>query len=290
MVRTLGELHSRNGDVLLKMWQVSVEPGKRVLQRHNHMQFEIVLVNSGSGKYTTNDGVKDMEPGDMFVFASNEFHCITEVGETGLVITNLHFEPRYLLADGVDSFSQSNQNFCFAHAKNFGNKILKEDAGILRDLFCEVQNELTGKAAEYPVSVRALLNLMAVRLIRNHGYSSEQAMATPQLLGVLQAMSFIDAHLEETLTLSDISAAAGVSPNYFSTLFKRICHIALWDYITAKRVEKAIRLICGDFSMTMLEIALSCGFNNTANFNKAFRKQTGMTPTDFRNAEDPFLH
>lgn len=290
MVHTLGELTSRTGEVLLKMWQVRVVPGKRVLQRHSHTQFEIVLVNCGRGSYTTTAGVKVMEPGDMFIFASNEFHCITEVGGDGLEITNLHFEPRYLLMEGADSLSQANQNFCFAHAKSFGNRIPKDECGLLREMFCELQQEMTAKRPEYPVSVRALLNLMAVRLIREHGYSAEQSGSMPQLSGILKAMDYIDSHLVEPLTLQEISTAAGISPNYFSTLFKRLCHVTLWDYITAKRVEKAIHLICGDSGMTMLEIALTCGFNNTANFNKAFRKQTGMTPTCFRNTEDPFLH
>lgn len=40
---------------------------------------------------------------------------------------------------------------------------------------------------------------------------------------------------------------------------------------------------------TMLDIALACGFNNTANFNKAFLKLTGMTPSDYKKAEDILL-
>ena len=290
MVHMLGELTSRTGEVLVKMWRVQVEPGKRILQRHSHTQFEIMLVNSGSGCYTTTSGVKTMEPGDMFVFTSHEFHCITEVGNQGLEITNLHFEPRYLLADGADFLSQANQNFCFVHAKSFENRIPGENCGMLRELFLQIQQELTEKRQEYPVYIRAMLNLLAVRLIREHGYSAEQTDGMPQLPGILKAMSYIDAHLAESLTLQEISSAAGVSPNYFSTLFKRLCHVTLWDYITAKRIEKAISLICGDSGLTMLEIALTCGFNNTANFNKAFRKQTGMTPTCFRNTEDPLLH
>ena len=290
MVHMLGVLTSRTGEELVKMWRVQVEPGKRILQRHSHTQFEIVLVNRGSGSYTTVSGVKPMLPGDMFVFSSHEFHCITEVGDQGLEITNLHFEPRFLMTETQDSFSQVHQNFCFVHAKSFSNRILQESCGMLRELFLQIRQEILEKQREYPVSVRAMLCLMAIQLIRNFGYAAEQSDGMPQLAGILEAMSYIDEHLTEPMTLQQIAAVAGVSPNYFSTLFKRLCHVSLWDYITAKRIEKAIELIRSDSGMTMLEIALSCGFNNTANFNKAFRKQTGMTPTDFRNVEDPFLH
>ena len=40
----------------------------------------------------------------------------------------------------------------------------------------------------------------------------------------------------------------------------------------------------------MINIASECGFNNTANFNKAFKKFTGMTPTEYRESGDIFIH
>jgi AraC-like DNA-binding protein len=192
--------------------------------------------------------------------------------------------------DGQDSLGQIHQNFCFAHAKSFNNRISAEFCGVIRELFLQIRQEILDKQPEYPVSVRALLCMIAVRLIRSFGYAAEQAEGLPQLAGILLAMAYIDEHLTEQVTLQQIASVAGVSPNYFSTLFKRLCHVSLWDYITAKRIEKAIGLIRSESDMTMLEIASCCGFNNTANFNKAFRKQTGMTPTCFRNTEEPLLH
>lgn len=286
MVHTIGNLTARSGDVLLKMWQVQVEPGKRPLQRHSHTQFELVMVNSGSGSYTTQTGIKPMLPGDFFVFASNEIHCITDVGEDGLRITNLHFEPRYLLSESGDAFSERNANFCFAHGESFQNRIPAEKTAVLERLFRGIEQGIREKPAEYPLEIRSLLNLLIVEIIRHHGYAAERQTGLPQLPGILKAMAFIDAHLEEPLSLSDIAAVAGISPNYFSALFRRICNVTLWDYITAKRVEKAIRMICEETDRTMLEIALACGFNNTANFNKAFKKQTGMTPSRYRSAGD----
>ncbi len=285
MIQPIGSLFSRAGEELLKMWQVQVEPGRRLLQCHSHTRFEIVLVESGGGDYTTDCGVLPMEPGDVFVFASNEFHCITDVKPEGLVITNLHFEPRYILTDAGETLGKSNINFCFGHQKGFENRL--PDSRELAGLMMDIRRELTEQGAEYALAVRSLLNLFIVRLLRHHGYEAEQHGA-PQLSGILRAMGYIDEHLGEAMRLEDISAAAGMSPNYFSTLFKRLCRVTLWDYIIARRVEKAIRLICADSGQTMLEIALACGFNNTANFNKAFRKQTGLTPTHYRTADDWF--
>lgn len=105
---------------------------------------------------------------------------------------------------------------------------------------------------------------------------------TPAGRVLLRAMAYIDEQFCTAVSLSDI-AAAGLTPTYFSALFKQLNGTSLWEYITVKRVEKAASLISlPAFDGTMLSVASLCGFNNTANFNKAFKKVTGMTPTDFR--------
>jgi len=124
--------------------------------------------------------------------------------------------------------------------------------------------------------------LMLIDLIRTHGYAAATKQAA-QLGSMLRAMAYIDEQFCTAVSLSDIAAAAGLTPTYFSTLFKQLNGTSLWEYITVKRVEKAASLISSPaFDGTMLSVASLCGFNNTANFNKAFKKVTGMTPTDFR--------
>ena len=96
MQKPIGQLLLGSGDPLLKMWDVDVELRNRPFVKHSHSRFEFTVVVSGSGEYTTERTVYPMEPGDVFVYSSNEVHCITKVGPEGLYMSNLHFEPRYL--------------------------------------------------------------------------------------------------------------------------------------------------------------------------------------------------
>ena len=99
---------------------------------------------------------------------------------------------------------------------------------------------------------------------------------------------YIDLHLNEDLSLQTLSNTAGLSPNYFSHVFKELHGISLWDYIHAKRIEKATSLIRStECEMSMLDVALECGFNNTVHFNKVFKKVTGITPRELR--KNPYL-
>ena len=97
------------------------------------------------------------------------------------------------------------------------------------------------------------------------------------------SLEYIHKNLTTELRLCDIADVAGMSASYFSNVFKTVMGITLWDYITEKRIDIAMRLLDKNAEYTMLEIALDSGFNNTANFNKAFKKHTGLTPLEFRN-------
>ena len=55
--------------------------------------------------------------------------------------------------------------------------------------------------------------------------------------------------------------------------------VSPWEYITIKRVEKAIELL-RTTNLTKLDIAQRCGFSSSSNFYKAFSKVTGKTPSE----------
>ncbi len=283
MIRNIGSITSSDGTSLLKMWSVSVPSGNRVLQRHGHICFEITLVERGSGVYTVGEKDYRMEKGDIFIFASNEQHCITEVSSKGLEIINLHFEPRYLWGYSADSLSEESINLCFSHNKDFENRIKESDASELKKIFHKIKAEFEQQNKEYKLTVKSLLNLFLIRLIRDFDYSEQSTpLRRDRLHSIRRVINYIDNHLCEDLSLISLSDIAGMTPNYFSSLFHNVSGITLWDYINSKRIDKAIRLL-NEKDITILEIAVSCGFNNTANFNKAFKKVTGMTPTQYRS-------
>lgn len=266
------------------MWASSPAPAKRPLQRHSHTAFEITAVLSGGGTYETKKGSVEFKEGDVFVFSSNETHYITEVCEQGLTILNLHFEPRYLWGKSYDS--PLNLNFCFVHSDDFSVHIKAQDGKEIFDAMHCIKQEFETKQGEYILAIRTYVMSMLISLIRKHKYVDQSDIEVAKNRDIVRTIEYIDMHLDSPLTLEELSRVAGNSPTYFSGLFKKSCGITLWDYITARRVEKAVSLLCeANEKLTVLDIATRCGFNNTANFNKAFRKHTGMTPKQMRAGE-----
>lgn len=281
MTEPIGELFYKEKISMLKMWKVNVPPGKRKPYRHFHTRFEISVITRGSGVYLTEKESYALSVGDVMVFPSNEIHTISDVGEEGLCFINLQFEPVFIQGKSYDSLTEEHLNFCFARSPGFKNRIPAADAGRLRELLFLMEDELGTGKSEYQLAAKSFLNLIIIELLRNHGYSEGRADTT-RVKDVVRVMKYIDTHIDEGLTLTGLSALAGMTPNYFSSLFKKLNGLSLWEYITSRRIEQAIRLISTEKELTLLEIALRCGYNNTANFNKAFKKQTGVTPSFLR--------
>ena len=101
---------------------------------------------------------------------------------------------------------------------------------------------------------------------------------------VARAKRYVQAHLEEELTLGDVAAAAGTSPFHFSRIFHALTGETIFHYRTRWRVRAAARRLHRDpqGTVAITAIALEVGFQTASSLNKAFRAAVGTTPRDFR--------
>ena len=97
----------------------------------------------------------------------------------------------------------------------------------------------------------------------------------------LALLVYIQAHLDEDLSLEVLSAKASLSPAHFQRTFQAFVGETPKNYVTRLRLERAaFRLLIHD--VTVLDIALDCGFQNHETFTRAFGRRFGMPPTSYR--------
>ena len=97
---------------------------------------------------------------------------------------------------------------------------------------------------------------------------------------ISNVQKYIDNHLEDRLTLNDVAAVFGLTPNYLSALFKKSCSIGFTEYITQKKISRAkVLLLEQDYKI--YEVADRLGFESAFYFSKVFKKVEGVSPRDY---------
>ena len=92
-------------------------------------------------------------------------------------------------------------------------------------------------------------------------------------------LSYINQHIEEPLSLEQLSSHFFLSSSYLCRLFKSATGTTINKYITAKRISHAKELLAEGY--TVSEASVKCGFNDYSNFFKAFTKATKVSPKKY---------
>ena len=103
-----------------------------------------------------------------------------------------------------------------------------------------------------------------------------------------KVVAYINNHLDETLDLKKLANEAAVSDFHFHRIFKALKGEAIGGYITRLRLEATARLLRYT-ALTIEEIAFNIGYETPASLSKAFKKQYGISPTEYRTNKDTYI-
>jgi AraC family transcriptional regulator len=110
---------------------------------------------------------------------------------------------------------------------------------------------------------------LAVHLLKHY-----RARANPQLARVT---AYIEAHLDEELSIARLAAVAGISASHLKTLFRRSTGLPIHRYIVQRRVERAKALLARG-ALPASQIALEAGFAHQSHMARWMRRALGVTP------------
>lgn len=134
--------------------------------------------------------------------------------------------------------------------------------------------------------VESLANVLAVNLLREYSTASSRMAVHRGGLSdrnILQISEYVHEHLDQEIRLGDLAQVAGISQFHFSRLFKQSLGLSPHQYLLQQRVERAKQLLKSS-QLSIVEIALECGFNSQSHLGKAFRELTGVTPRAYRKS------
>ncbi len=105
---------------------------------------------------------------------------------------------------------------------------------------------------------------------------------TKRLLGLMEAGR---PYLDSSLNMDSLSEAVGIQRHYISQILNIELERSFYDFVNQYRIREAKDILTdpGKRDLNILNIALEVGFNSSVSFNRAFKRHTGLTPSQYRS-------
>lgn len=102
---------------------------------------------------------------------------------------------------------------------------------------------------------------------------------------IRSAQDYILANYNKDLILDDVSKELQISPYYFSKLFKKRTGSTFIEYLTNVRIERAKEFL-RNTNKSMKEICLDVGYSDANYFSRTFKKNVGVTPSEYKDGRE----
>jgi AraC family transcriptional regulator len=147
--------------------------------------------------------------------------------------------------------------------------------------------ELSSPSPMAGLLVETLSTALGVYLLRAYSGLSPAAHPLAPAKGTLdgrrlaRVLAFIDAHLDRDMTLEELAREACLSRFHFARCFKAATGLSPHRYVLQRRLDRAKALLKGG-TLSLTEVALTCGFSSQAHFSSSFKQAIGISPGHFR--------
>ena len=235
--------------------------------RHAENEFELHYFLQGNGHFQDGNTRYSIDPGTLFLTSPSTFHTI-QTHDTGAPITYyavlFSVEPDErdvltLLHEGIDRDTRynigTNYRFFFEEIREKG---LSKQVNLRRSAVHQVISFLYQLSEGTPLS-----------------YGGEES------IHLEKALRFMQNHVMESITLSDIANHLRLNESYFIRLFRRRMHTTPMKYYTKLKIEAAGAMLAST-TLSVKEIADRLCFYSEFHFSRNFKQHTGIAPSYYR--------
>ena len=162
--------------------------------------------------------------------------------------------------------------------------LLPEIHGNITQLFSKMGLEILSGEEGWQEMVWAYLSEILVTVSRQKAQAGVAVQPTPEMSGhIVAVIDFLNMHYTESVSLASVAERFHLSASHLSRSFKEATHFGFVEYVNSLRITKACHLLA-DKNLSVLEIAMQCGFGSLTQFGRCFRALTGTNPLDYRKS------
>jgi AraC family transcriptional regulator len=221
---------------------------------------------------------REYTKGDVIIIPSTEMFPQTYV-DREVELVELFLKPEILTHAATD----------FGHNRIELTRQLQVRDPLIEQIGLALVSEVQTGGADSQLYAESMTTALSAHLLRRY---CSQRNDIKQYTGGLpkyklqQVIEYINTHLENSLTLSELAASACTSLNYFASLFKQSTGLTPHQYVMKCRIEKAKQLLRHSrlTNLTLVEISQQVGFQNQSHFTRVFKQHTNTTPKAYKDS------
>ena len=273
----------------IRIWHSDVQDE---YDTHFHSAVEVIVPLKGSIHVWSEEDVWDLQVGEMMIIPSGVRHgfCMAADSERELLL----YEPNGAFT--LKEFSTFRQMMARPIYLNDQHPCTQQ----LRQIFFDIIG--IHRSGVLMRNMRNYARLLEAYAILGEHYLSTSA--TPAEMNAFQrqmsgedafnrALDYLNKNYMDDMTLDSLAAYAGFSRYTLSRMFRQHTGYTFTQCLSKRRVDMAMELLAST-RLPVTQVALQCGFNSIATFNRVFREIRGCTPTQYRviygteGREDPY--
>jgi len=255
---------------------------------HTHNFDELTFILSGTGIHNVNGEKIPIMLGDVFVVREGVAHKYEKTKNLCLVNLLYLWEKEY--PDLENEYSSLPGIIeLFSHKKS-DNSVSKSFVSRFHlapwqlnefvHLLDTIKNEEKGKKVGYKDVIKNTFKNIVINICRH--YSETEPTDPKKLRELNQVINYINENLSKKITRDELVKISGMPVATFYKIFKQATGLSPIEYIIRLRISFAAELLSENHNMSITDVALETGFDDSAYFSKKFKEIMGSPPITYQ--------
>ena len=255
---------------------------------HSHEFYEMVYVADGFTLHSAGGTITLLVAGDLFFVKPGEEHSYINAYQTKLY--NLIFNASELgslaselsVLPGLDDMFAAGEDSGDAKSIRLLHVPMHERRNI-ESALREIGEEREARRTGWETALRVRLASFLLRYSRMYEeqWESRAASADDYYGYIYRILCYVDTHYSENISMNDLSAVTGLSPDYMTRKFKAALHMTPSEYVRKFRIARAMELLCTT-DLSVAAVAGRTGFSDVSLFSRVFKQSVGLPPASYR--------
>ncbi|GAB3944170.1 AraC family transcriptional regulator [Spirosoma harenae] len=253
---------------------------------HYHPEYELTYIVKGYGRRFVGDHVEPFQAGDLVLLGPNlphfwrnddEFYQPNSAQQAESIVIQF---PASFDELGLANVPEASAIRRLLQQARYGLRFGAATSQLAASTMEKLINERGFSQLLYLLQLlHALSNDRDTYLLASNGYQLSPGLADTERMK--RVLEFLLENFRREIRIEEIASVAGMVPAAFCRYFKKRTRKSFVEYINELRIGHARKLLT-ESDLSVGQVGLDCGYNNSSHFHRQFKMYTGMTPMHYQ--------